>query len=86
MCGISGFCNFDQDSRLIKKPLWEERLTNMRQTLSHRGNDSSGLYLSSHAGLSHARLSTPRSFKRHTANGPHASGPYLCDRLQWRNL
>ena len=29
----------------------------MRQTLSHRGNDSSGLYLSSHAGLSHARLS-----------------------------
>ena len=56
MCGISGFCNFDQDY-LMKKPLWEERLTNMRQTLSHRGNDSSGLYLSSHAGLSHARLS-----------------------------
>ena len=56
MCGISGFCNFDQDY-LMKKPLWEERLTNMRQTLSHRGNDNSGLYLSSHAGLSHARLS-----------------------------
>lgn len=56
MCGISGFCNFNQDY-LMKKPLWEERLTNMRQTLSHRGNDSSGLYLSSHAGLSHARLS-----------------------------
>ena len=56
MCGISGFCNFDQDY-LMKKPLWEERLTNMRQTLSHRGNDSSGLYLSSHVGLSHARLS-----------------------------
>lgn len=56
MCGISGFCNFDQDY-LMKKPIWEERLTNMRQTLSHRGNDSSGLYLSSHAGLSHARLS-----------------------------
>lgn len=56
MCGISGFCNFDQDY-LMKKPLWDERLTNMRQTLSHRGNDSSGLYLSSHAGLSHARLS-----------------------------
>ncbi len=56
MCGISGFCNFDQDY-LMKKPLWEERLTNMRKTLSHRGNDSSGLYLSNHVGLSHARLS-----------------------------
>lgn len=29
----------------------------MHQSLSHRGNDASGIYLSNHVGLSHARLS-----------------------------
>lgn len=56
MCGISGFCNFNEDY-LIKKPFWDEILDNMRKTLAHRGNDSAGTYLEKHVGLSHARLS-----------------------------
>lgn len=56
MCGISGFCNFNQNY-LLKQPFWEQILNDMKQTLSHRGSDDAGLYLSSHAGLSHARLS-----------------------------
>lgn len=30
MCGISGFCNFDQDYR-EKKSFWENHLTLMQQ-------------------------------------------------------
>ncbi len=56
MCGISGFCNFNQDY-LSKKPFWEQILTEMHERLSHRGNDNAGTYLTGHAGLSHARLS-----------------------------
>ena len=56
MCGISGFCNTDQDY-LQKKPFWETILSDMRKSLSHRGNDASGSWLTRHAGLSHARLS-----------------------------
>lgn len=56
MCGISGFCNLNQ-RYLEKKPYWEKILTDMHVCLSHRGNDASGTYLNSHAGLSHARLS-----------------------------
>lgn len=56
MCGISGFCNFDQDY-LSKKPFWEQILNEMHDTLSHRGNDNAGIYLKTHTGLSHARLS-----------------------------
>ena len=56
MCGISGFCNLEQ-SYSKNKPLWEEVLNKMHQTLSHRGNDNAGIYLSEHIGFSHARLS-----------------------------
>lgn len=56
MCGISGFCNFEQNY-LTKKPFWEEILTDMHKRLSHRGNDNKGIWLCGHAGLSHARLS-----------------------------
>ena len=63
MCGISGFCNYDQDY-LEKKLFWEEILENMRLSLAHRGNDNSGIYLTKHCGLSHARLSI-----RDIANG-----------------
>lgn len=56
MCGISGFCNFDLN-HLDKAPYWEEILTHMRKELSHRGTDDSGLLLTEHTGLSHARLS-----------------------------
>lgn len=56
MCGISGFCSFDQNY-LEKKTLWEEILHNMRLSIAHRGNDDAGAYLTKHIGLSHARLS-----------------------------
>lgn len=54
MCGISGFCNFDQDYR-EKKSFWENHLTLMQQTLAHRGDDDTTPCLFAHAGLSHAR-------------------------------
>ncbi len=53
MCGISGFCNFDQDYR-EKKSFWEKHLILMQQTLAHRGNDGAKPCLFAHAGLSHA--------------------------------
>lgn len=56
MCGISGFCNFNQDY-LEKKPLWEDTLTKMHLSVAHRGNDNAGTYLTKHVGLAHARLS-----------------------------
>lgn len=56
MCGISGFCNLKQDY-LSKKPYWEKILTDMHQSLSHRGPDAFGTYLQKQVGLSHARLS-----------------------------
>jgi asparagine synthase (glutamine-hydrolysing) len=56
MCGIAGFCDFENDMlQTAEAP--EQLLKNMHDTLSHRGHDSLGTYLRSHAGLSHARLS-----------------------------
>lgn len=56
MCGIAGFCNLAQNY-MEKKPYWDEILTDMHQTLAHRGGDSFGICLKEHVGLSHARLS-----------------------------
>ena len=56
MCGIAGFTNFDCDL-IVKKPFWETILTQMHECLKHRGDDSHGIFLAPHAGLSHARLS-----------------------------
>ena len=56
MCGISGFCDFKNDFTM-NAPYWTQILENMHQTLSHRGNDNLGTYLSKQIGLSHARLS-----------------------------
>lgn len=56
MCGISGFCNFEQNY-LEKAPYWDGILNNMHKSLSHRGNDNCGTYLTRQTGLSHARLS-----------------------------
>lgn len=56
MCGISGFCNFEQNYLQAKEP-WEHVLDEMHKKLSHRGSDNSGIYINKHIGLSHARLS-----------------------------
>lgn len=63
MCGISGFCNLKENYH-SKQDFWEKILTEMHQTIAHRGNDNSGIYLREHTGFSHARLSI-----RDIANG-----------------
>lgn len=63
MCGITGFCNFKSNLK-EKEDYYTHLLTNMRQTLAHRGNDQSGHYLKENIGLAHARLSI-----RDIANG-----------------
>lgn len=51
MCGIVGFVNFKKDISNEK-----EILNNMTQTLSNRGPDEQGMYLSKNVGLGHKRL------------------------------
>jgi asparagine synthase (glutamine-hydrolysing) len=56
MCGIAGFCSFERDF-LQEEAAWRRTLTDMRRSIAHRGKDSSGEYIRTHAGFSHARLS-----------------------------
>ena len=56
MCGIGGFCSFHKDYTLQPDECYDT-LNHIHQILSHRGPDAHGTYLTSHAGLSHARLS-----------------------------
>ncbi len=53
MCGISGFCSFEQD---LSGPRWTRALLEMNDTLAHRGPDGEGTYVSPHCGLAHRRL------------------------------
>lgn len=52
MCGICGIYNFNKDMLVS-----EEILTDMVQTLIHRGPDDKGLYIDKFIGLGHRRLS-----------------------------
>lgn len=56
MCGICGFCNFE-NNYLTEREKWNNFLINMRESIKRRGNDSNGEYLSENVGFSHARLS-----------------------------
>lgn len=56
MCGIAGFFHTKQDL-LEKKEYFTSVLDTMRKSLKHRGDDEHGIYLSTHCGLAHARLS-----------------------------
>lgn len=56
MCGIAGFCSFEEDF-LLQKERYKKVLVDMRRSIAHRGNDSTGEYLCKYAGFSHARLS-----------------------------
>lgn len=51
MCGIAGIFNFQgrEDQEAVLNP--------MLRAMHHRGPDATGIYLSDHAGLGHARLS-----------------------------
>ena len=56
MCGIAGFCNF-QENFLYERDRWQHVLVEMREAIAHRGPDQTGEYLRETVGLSHARLS-----------------------------
>lgn len=56
MCGIAGFCNFNYNYN-NNKDKWITVLSNMRNSISHRGNDEFGDYLKNNIGLCHTRLS-----------------------------
>lgn len=55
MCGIAGYCNFKVDLK-ENFTFHENTVTQMGQTLRHRGPDDFGSYISEHAAFSHARL------------------------------
>lgn len=56
MCGIAGFCNFQEDF-LKERERWSQVLVLMRESIAHRGHDQTGEYLSSSVGFAHTRLS-----------------------------
>lgn len=70
MCGFVGFCNL---RHTITSPNYENILKTLTRSLSHRGPDEEGFYLSNHACLGHRRLiildpengKQPMSFKYH---------------------
>jgi asparagine synthase (glutamine-hydrolysing) len=55
MCGIAGFCDYNDD--LTEEAPFLGRLARrMGNTLRHRGPDESGVFLSDHAAFAHQRL------------------------------
>lgn len=56
MCGIAGFCSFQDDDTLDQKAQIRT-LVDMRRSIAHRGEDQTGEYLNANAGLAHTRLS-----------------------------
>ena len=55
MCGIAGFCDYNDD--LSDEVLfWGALAKRMGNRLKHRGPDDSGIHVSPHAALAHARL------------------------------
>lgn len=56
MCGIAGFCNF-QDNYTYNRQPWMDVLVAMRRAIAHRGSDQTGEYLDTNVGLAHTRLS-----------------------------
>src|SRR5687767_262544 len=51
MCGFAGIVHYEAD-----RPVEVDRLRRMRDVLSHRGPDGSGLFIDGAVGLSHRRL------------------------------
>ena len=56
MCGIAGFCNFNENY-LLEKEKYIDILKDMHNSLKKRGEDASGEYIEKYVGLAHARLS-----------------------------
>ena len=55
MCGITGFFQTEFDYTLDAK--WEQKITQMKNTLKHRGPDDDSIFMSKHAAFGHTRLS-----------------------------
>ncbi len=55
MCGIAGFCDFNNNFKQ-KSKYYTDILKNMRKTIAHRGQDTVGEYLDENIGLSQTRL------------------------------
>lgn len=55
MCGIAGFSCFDNDYTK-KSGYWTDILIQMRKSIAHRGNDTTGQWLDKNIGLSQTRL------------------------------
>jgi len=55
MCGIAGFCDYNDDLG-DEKLFWGALAKRMGNRLKHRGPDDSGIHVSTHAVLAHARL------------------------------
>lgn len=56
MCGIAGFSNFTTDYAATPDK-WTHILEMMNERQKHRGPDENGVFLDSHCGLAHVRLS-----------------------------
>ena len=56
MCGIAGFFN-PQQQFTKNEQKYKKILCDMKDTLSHRGPDDSGIYINDCFGFAHARLS-----------------------------
>ncbi|HEX3016307.1 MAG TPA: asparagine synthase (glutamine-hydrolyzing) [Caproicibacter sp.] len=55
MCGIAGFCDYNDDFT-DEAPFLGHLVRRMGNTLRHRGPDEKGIFLSSHAAFAHQRL------------------------------
>lgn len=55
MCGVAGFCDYNDDLS-GEAPFWSALAKRMGSQLKHRGPDDSGVHVSSHAALAHRRL------------------------------
>lgn len=55
MCGIAGFCDYN-DSLSEEAPFWSALAKRMGGQLKHRGPDDSGVHVSAHAAFAHRRL------------------------------
>lgn len=55
MCGIAGFCDYEDDFT-DEAPFLGHLVRRMGNTLRHRGPDENGIFLSCHAAFAHQRL------------------------------
>jgi len=56
MCGIAGFSSFTQDFTRCENRDWRSVAKEMRDTLTPRGSDGSGVFVCKNAAFSHSRL------------------------------